>query len=96
MSQKLPVISTNIGGISELVQDGVTGYLVSPGDTQTMLRYMVKLVHSPCTRRDLGEAGYRRFCSCFELERMVAKYQELMLFVAPPMVLIVSYDVLLL
>jgi len=90
MSYGLPVLSTDVGGISELVRDGIEGYLVTPGDTATMVAHMARLVQAPELCNSLGTAGRLRYSSLFKLSRMASKYQQLMLHVAPPVILIVS------
>lgn len=50
----LPVISTAIGAIPEVVRDGETGLLVPPGDTAALIRALRSLVESPARRRAMG------------------------------------------
>lgn len=52
-----PVVTTRIGGIPEVVQDGVNGYLVAPGDVDNLARRVQQLLDSPELRRTMGAAG---------------------------------------
>ena len=57
MACGLPVVSTRVGGIPELVVDDVNGLLVAPGDTSGVALALQRLVAEPQTRRRLGAAG---------------------------------------
>jgi len=52
-----PVVATRVGGIPEVVHDGVNGYLVAPGDVDELTRRVQELVDSPEQRRAMGAAG---------------------------------------
>jgi glycosyltransferase involved in cell wall biosynthesis len=52
-----PVVATRVGGIPEVVQDGVNGYLVAPGDVDDLTRRVQQLLDSPELRRTMGAAG---------------------------------------
>ena len=56
----LPVVATTVGYLAEQVQDGVTGYLVAPGDEQALADATLRLIHDPALRRTMGAAA-RRF-----------------------------------
>lgn len=60
MAMALPVITTPVGGIPELVSDGVEGLLVSPGDVPALARSLYAMVRSPSTRDRLGLAARAR------------------------------------
>lgn len=51
----LPVVATRVGGVPELVEDGVTGLLVPPHDSQTLATAIELMVRSPDLRVRLGE-----------------------------------------
>lgn len=53
----LPVVAHDIGGVSEAVLDGVTGFLVPPERPAQLAAAFEKLVHDEALRRRLGEAG---------------------------------------
>jgi len=60
MASRLPVVSTKVGGIPELVADGSTGFLVPPGDPKTLATALGKLLGDPALRTRMGEAGRKR------------------------------------
>ncbi len=79
MSCALPVISTRVGAIPEVVEDGVTGILVEPGDVETLAAAMRRLEDDPALRRRMGDAGRRRVESLFTLDRQVEQSVEVFL-----------------
>lgn len=60
-----PVVATAVGGIPEVVVDGVTGYLVPKGDPEALATRIIKLLSNSGLRRRFGEAGRRRICEQF-------------------------------
>lgn len=77
----LPVIATQVGGISELVEENVTGLLVPPGDPLALRSALEKLMASEESRKLFGERGRQRALQQFTVERMIHRvrvlYQEL-------------------
>ena len=53
----LPAVASRVGGTGEIVRDGVSGYLVSPGDATALADRVVDLVLDPDRARTFGEAG---------------------------------------
>jgi glycosyltransferase involved in cell wall biosynthesis len=60
MASGLPVVSTTVGAIPDVVRDGVDGLLVPPGDVPALTTALRRLVEQPQLRRRLGESGRRR------------------------------------
>ena len=67
-SQRLACIATNLSGIPELIQQGVTGLLVPPADPVGLARAMSALISDPARRAALGAAGERRVCDIFAMK----------------------------
>jgi glycosyltransferase involved in cell wall biosynthesis len=55
-----PVVATRVGGIPEVVKDGVNGYLVEAGDVQALTDRVSRLIADPVLRTGMGEAGRAR------------------------------------
>jgi glycosyltransferase involved in cell wall biosynthesis len=55
-----PVVATRVGGIPEVVEDGVSGYLVEPGDVDSLATRVAALIADPSLRTRMGEAGRAR------------------------------------
>jgi glycosyltransferase involved in cell wall biosynthesis len=72
-----PIVATKVGGIPELVDDGVTGFLVARGDSMAAADKLEKLATDPSLRRTLGEAGRERVREEFDLRRNVARLLRL-------------------
>jgi len=73
MSMSLPVIATNIGGSTEQVADGETGYLVPPNDPEALADKLELLLGDAGRRASFGAAGRRRVAEKFNLADMVEK-----------------------
>jgi glycosyltransferase involved in cell wall biosynthesis len=59
MACGLPVVTTDAGGVAEVVQHGVNGLVATPRDVGTLARHLAELVTDGTRRRALGEAGRR-------------------------------------
>jgi glycosyltransferase involved in cell wall biosynthesis len=66
-SQTLPCIATCLPGIAELIEDEVTGLLVSPDDPHALARALERLTRSPELRSRLGVAGEARVRRDFDM-----------------------------
>ena len=71
MAAGCPLVITDVGGNRELIEDGVTGYLVPPGDAAGIARRVLELLQDPGLRRRMGEAGRACVRSGFTVGRMV-------------------------
>jgi glycosyltransferase involved in cell wall biosynthesis len=77
MAAGLPVVASDVGGVSELVIDGETGILVRPGDPDRLAEALEGLLSDPDRRRRLGEAGRARAERLFDLEQFRQAHLEL-------------------
>lgn len=77
MACGLPVIATRVGGNPELVEEGVTGYLVESDDVTAMAGRIVQLADNAALCRSLGRAGRLRVEQSFSLDAMVGAYQSM-------------------
>lgn len=59
MAAEIPVVATNSGGVREIVQDGVTGYLFSPCHPMEIAERLVELFQQPDLAKELGDNGKR-------------------------------------
>ena len=71
MAYGKPIVATRVGGIPELVTDGVTGYLVNRGDPADAAQKLELLINDPVLRQKLGEEGRKRVHEKFDLRRNV-------------------------
>jgi glycosyltransferase involved in cell wall biosynthesis len=77
MAAGLPVVATRVGGLPEVVEDGVTGLLVSAGDHEGLAAQILKLAVDPMLRQRLGQAGSHRALERFFEARMHSEYRRL-------------------
>jgi colanic acid/amylovoran biosynthesis glycosyltransferase len=71
MATGIPVVSTNIGGIPEMVVQNETGFLVQPGDTAAMADAIEKVINDPSLAAKLGHCGCERARALFSIEENV-------------------------
>jgi glycosyltransferase involved in cell wall biosynthesis len=72
MASGLPVVASDVGGIPEVVRDGVTGLLVPPGDVDALAAALDRLVADPCLRARLS-AGARARAADYAWPRLAAR-----------------------
>jgi glycosyltransferase involved in cell wall biosynthesis len=73
MAFGLPVVATKAGGLPEVVEDGVTGILVPPGDSKALGDALLRLLLDPDLRARMGQAGRERVRSEFTVDRIVSQ-----------------------
>jgi glycosyltransferase involved in cell wall biosynthesis len=73
----VPVVSTTVGGIPEVVIDGETGLLVAPRDAEALARALARLLSDAALAQRLREAGRCRARQRFSAEAMAAAFLEL-------------------
>lgn len=77
MAYGLPVLATDVGGISEAVQDGVNGFLIQPGECEKLAERMKQLAQSPELRRTMGRHGYKMAMEKFALPVIIRQLEAL-------------------
>lgn len=78
----LATVSTAVGGIPYLIDQDVNGYLFTPGDWQSLGKYLAALGNDDALRRDMGEKLYQKASTQFSIQRTVDTqlhiYQEIL------------------
>ena len=77
MRAGIPVVATDVGGVKELVLNGVTGYLVPRGDIDSIRTALIELDNDRKKLQDFGQNGRNRYLEEFPLEKMMGKYFDL-------------------
>jgi N-acetyl-alpha-D-glucosaminyl L-malate synthase BshA len=72
-----PSVATRVGGIPEVVEDGVSGLLVPAGDVDALARAVQRLIGDPAARATLGQAARKRAQGQFSADQIVPRYIEL-------------------
>jgi glycosyltransferase involved in cell wall biosynthesis len=73
MAMERAVVASDIGGIREVVRDGVDGLLVPPRDPGRLAEGMVRLLLDPEKRYSMGKRGREQVLQKWTLEKMVEK-----------------------
>lgn len=74
---KKPVVVTNVGSIPEVVEDGVTGFIVPPKDSDALADAIVKILKDDDLRRRMGENAYRKMKDELSWEKIAEKTIEI-------------------
>lgn len=73
MAKGLPIVATDVGGISELVSHGVNGFLVPPGDSEALAETIEFMFQNPSVRARMGKASLGRYLESFTPETMLGR-----------------------
>lgn len=79
MAQRVPAIVSNVGGMPELVEDGVSGMIVPPRDHIALAKAITKLASNKEQNKKLGEAARKRIETAFSVDDTVNKIEALFL-----------------
>ncbi|GEM_PF-253991 len=71
-----PVVGSNVGGIPEIIKNGINGYLFSAGDSRSLYESIIKLLKS--NRKSMGKNGFEIVKEKFSKEKMLENYQKLL------------------
>lgn len=73
MAYKLPCIGTSVDAIPEIIENEKTGFLVPPGDIDSLAEKIIKLLKDSDLSRKMGDAGYKRLNQKFQWDEFGAK-----------------------
>ena len=76
MAAKLPVVATQVGGMAEVVEHGVSGLLAPSGDDARLAACALRLIHDAELRRAMGQRGQVRARTLYSESDMQARYVE--------------------
>jgi glycosyltransferase involved in cell wall biosynthesis len=77
LASGLPVVSTDVGGVADVVQDGRSGFLVPAGDVPAIVRGLRRLAEDPDLRRRMGEHGRLFVVPRYSVPRLVEDMDRL-------------------
>lgn len=78
MSVGLPIVATDVGSVHESVQEGVTGFLVPPGDEPALAARLTEVLSDRVLAAQFGRVGREHVIARASLGRMVEGYEELL------------------
>jgi len=76
MALARPVVASRLGGPTEIVDDGVTGFLLTPGDPDQLARAIFTLLNDPALRVRMGQAGVARVRARFSAAAMARGIED--------------------
>jgi glycosyltransferase involved in cell wall biosynthesis len=74
---EVPVVAYDVAGVSEIVEDGVTGYLVPYGDTADLAGRLSRVLRDERLRKEMGAAARRRCLANFDIKAVAPRYMHL-------------------
>jgi glycosyltransferase involved in cell wall biosynthesis len=79
MAAGLPIVASDVGGIPEVIEDGRTGFLVPPGEDETLTSRVMHLMANPEEGARFGAAAREAVLAGFSFDRMVARFDDIYL-----------------
>ena len=76
MACKIPVIASDVGGISEQIDDGITGLLIPAQNAKLMAQSVISLLDNSVLREKMGEAALKKVQDQFTLQHQVDQYLQ--------------------
>jgi glycosyltransferase involved in cell wall biosynthesis len=74
MAMRVPVVSTDISGVPELIEDQVNGLLIPSGDDDALAAAVARLFDDPALRKRLGRGGRQSIVDNFDVKRNVRQF----------------------
>jgi glycosyltransferase involved in cell wall biosynthesis len=75
MACGVPVVAARVGGVPEVIEDGVSGFLHAPDAVDEMAASTLRLLRDPDLHGRMSDAAVRRVCDKFTSERIVPMYE---------------------
>jgi glycosyltransferase involved in cell wall biosynthesis len=76
-AMEIPVVASNVGGVSEAVQDGKTGILVEPRNIESLANTVIKLIANPELRKRMGKNGRQFVVDNYDLRKNVLLLEDI-------------------
>jgi glycosyltransferase involved in cell wall biosynthesis len=72
-----PIVSTDVGGVRDILKEGVTGFLSPSNDINSFVNNLVKLIENKDLRKSMGSSGYTNVSKKFTYKRLVDDMKSL-------------------
>jgi glycosyltransferase involved in cell wall biosynthesis len=76
MACEIPVISTSVGGLPELIVHGETGYIAEIGDIDRMAKYAIDLLTNEARYKMFAAASRKRAVEVFSADKVIDQYEK--------------------
>ena len=77
MASGLPVVATSVGGIPEVVEEGVNGYLIQPGDVDALVQRILLLLKDRRLREEIGDHNIQKIKTHFDMDVIIPQLAAL-------------------
>ena len=77
MLEQKPVVGSNHGGLTEIIINSETGFLVEPNNETALSEALIKLIENPQIRISFGENGYQRVVNEFSIDKHVRSLEKI-------------------
>jgi glycosyltransferase involved in cell wall biosynthesis len=77
MAAGKPVVSTEVGGISEMIEHGKSGLLCPTGEDERLAAALLRLIEDPGLRARYAAQGHERVVSLFAIQRLISDWQDI-------------------
>ncbi len=78
MHYGLPIITTNVTAMPELIEEGKNGFLVPPADSQALAKAISKLIENPDLIKQMGEAGRKKIANSYYWEQTCSGFASIL------------------
>lgn len=76
MQHRLPIVTTDEGGIADIIEQGVNGFVCPRRDASVVAQYLEQLLKDASLRKKMGEAGYQKYNNSFTIQQFEQKMKE--------------------
>lgn len=76
MAAGVPVVAMSVGGVPEVVEDGVSGFLVDPGDAPGLSNAVLRLLNDSDRAREMGRKGRAIAAENYDINRVIARVED--------------------
>lgn len=77
MAAGVPVVATAVGGVPDAIDDGHTGFLITPGDIEALADRLIRLLREPSLRANFSTEAHARALALFSTEHVLTQVDEL-------------------
>ena len=77
MAARVPVVATRVGAVPEMIEDGVSGLICEPGNSEQMAHAIVRLFGNDTLRQDCAIDAHQQVLNTFNLREMISQYEKL-------------------
>ena len=77
MSYGMATVSTNVGGIPQIIENDINGIRIDAGDVNAITDTLVDLLQNESKKKELGQAAYKRVKEQFNAEKNIEKLRQL-------------------